>query len=83
MRDVAATGTRARSCRRCGAALYWAKTRNGRWMPIEPAAEPGPAGNLRVGTNLLGEQTVEVVPQGTGTHRHHVTTCRQEELADA
>jgi hypothetical protein len=62
-------------CRFCGASFYWALTVNGKFMPIEPAAEPGPAGNLVLQDTLLETRVVVVVGPGDGTHRHHKTTC--------
>lgn len=60
------------NCRSCGKPILWARTPNGKWMPLDP--EPNPLGNL-----LLDEDGyIGPHPEGApvkGPYFSHFATC--------
>ena len=50
------------TCKSCGAELLWAKTPNGRMMPLD--VQPVPDGNIK----LLGDGTCEVLTKDDLEH---------------
>ena len=47
-------------CKHCHRRIRWARTRNGRWMPLDP--DPNPSGNVRLrGIHPQGGLLAEVL----------------------
>lgn len=68
------------ACRSCGAAIVWAKTTNGKAMPVD--LMPTDDGNIVLldDGNERGEQTALVVKSGeehpsVERHKSHFATC--------
>jgi hypothetical protein len=59
------------ACRSCGAWLQFVKTEKGKTMPVEKQF----GGNLLIRADLLGEDVVQHVGDGKGTHVSHFANC--------
>lgn len=57
-------------CRGCGAELTWAKTKNGRSIPLE-FATPATSGNVRIDKGVA----VVSAHHGTGPYVAHFAKC--------
>ena len=61
-------------CRSCGANILWARTSNGKAMPLD--ATPNPKGNLVVdGKGCIGAATKGELPDGEVRYISHFATC--------
>jgi hypothetical protein len=58
------------TCGSCGAEIFWARTVNGKSIPLEYATAATPKGNIYV-----EEDVARVVPSGTGAFISHFVTC--------
>lgn len=67
------------ACPFCGAPIYWTPTAAGANQPLEPAAEPGPPGNIVIQNTLTESKVAVGVSPGFGTHRDHRSTCGNRE----
>ena len=62
-------------CRSCKAPILWAKTENGRLIPLDP--EPDAAGNVALVDGVAVVLTARVLERirGATLHRSHFATC--------
>lgn len=61
-------GLERKACRSCGAAIIWAKTINGKAIPLD--AEPVAGGNVSLHGGVC-----RIVGEDIGTHVSHFATC--------
>lgn len=62
------------TCKTCGAAITWARTENGRAIPVDPVIRAD--GNITLEDQ--GAYVLALVGKaGSGTHVSHFTTCAQ------
>lgn len=60
-------------CKGCARPIRWAKSTNGKPIPVDPDERAD--GNLILSVDLLGEAVAEYVEAGKGTHVSHFATC--------
>lgn len=64
-------------CRHCRAPIFFAITKNGKRMPIDP--EPNDGGNVNLLQELTqaGDHYAIVVAKGAGAYMPHFATCKK------